>query len=782
MADAGTKKTDKQIASLESKIEEVYSEAEKDIQEKLTTFMGKYSTKNQAKLTQLGAGEITQSEYNNWVQGQVFQSQQWTAKKSQIVNTVTNANKVATKMVNGEMYGVFAFNSNYQAYDIEKSCGINFGFGLYDTATVTNLIKNDPQILPEWKIDEKKDYIWNSKKVNNAITQGIIQGESLDQISKRLSTGLCAQNENTMKTFARTGMTQAQNAGRYQRQMDAKALGINLVKEWMSTLDGRTRDSHRHMDGEKMKVGDKWHPQKFSNGLRYPGDPQGAAREVYNCRCTLVADVVDYPAEYERYDNIDGKPIKNMTYDEWAKAKGGVGQTKTKYKKISATSSKKSTNKEKSEVEILQDKLTSTEDQLTAINEEIAAKGADKKFEGIWYNQTVTYADWDTKKDSIQGKKDYYENKIDSTKQDFYQLFASEEEGEDIWNVFSDYYSSPSVEKADNLKKVLADYGYDSDDLKDIRSAYLDADSKVSKWQEHLDDLTEFETHGEEYSQLLSTQNNLKSEVSSFKTQIKLLNNNGTSSTFSADAYSQERKDNAVWAKSPKQADSVLRGNTGKVWKAATEDQQEAIYEYTRSYSKFNEPLRGWEYGQSNYRTGAGFKGVGNTDLNAGSANNGKKLNNMTDIINTCTYEEDIWLNRGCDFGGMDSFFGCSMDLLENGSQSELEDALLGTTPTEYGFMSCGSSKGMGFSGNIKLNIYAPAGTKMMYVEPFSAFGDGDGLEWDGESTQSYFGSELETILQQGTQFRVTKVERTSGTLYFDLEVIDQSTQQRWEG
>jgi SPP1 gp7 family putative phage head morphogenesis protein len=336
MSDLGTKKTDKEVKKVDKKLQEVYSEAEKDISDKLNTFTSKFKTKDAIHQQELKEGKITQEDYNNWLSGQVFQSEQWTNKKNQICKTMTNTNKTAVKMVNGSMYNVFAFNSNYQAYEIEKGFGVNFGFGLYDTTTVTNLVKNDPQILPKWKIDEKKDYIWNYKKVNNAITQGIIQGESLDQISKRLSTGLCAQNENTMKTFARTGMTQAQNAGRYQRQMEAKKLGINMLKEWMSTLDGRTRDSHRHMDGEQIKVGDKWHPQKFSNGCRYPGDPEAPPQEVYNCRCTLVADLVDYPSEkYERYDNIDGKPIKNMTYDEWAEAKGGVGHTRTKYNKKS---------------------------------------------------------------------------------------------------------------------------------------------------------------------------------------------------------------------------------------------------------------------------------------------------------------------------------------------------------------------------------------------------------------------------------------------------------------
>ena len=51
-------------------------------------------------------------------------------------------------------------------------------------------------------------------------------------------------------------------------------------------LDIRTRHSHRQLDGERREVG-----EKFSNGCRYPGDPQTPHAEVCNCRCTLVAAV-----------------------------------------------------------------------------------------------------------------------------------------------------------------------------------------------------------------------------------------------------------------------------------------------------------------------------------------------------------------------------------------------------------------------------------------------------------------------------------------------------------
>lgn len=59
----------------------------------------------------------------------------------------------------------------------------------------------------------------------------------------------------------------------------------------------------------------------------------------------------------------------------------------------------------------------------------------------------------------------------------------------------------------------------------------------------------------------------------------------------------------------------------------------------------------------------------------------------------------------------------------------------------------------------------------MMYAEPFSAFGQGAGKNWDGISPQGYFGYESEMILQRGGSYTITKIEKTNGTIYIDVEV-----------
>lgn len=321
MTDYGAEYTDKELEKMEKKIQKVYAEAQKDIQKKLDDFDKRFEVKNKIYLEKLDKGEITNEQYSHWLDGQIFQQEQWESKKKQIIKIIQNANKEASSIINGGTINAFAENANWSHYEMEHTEGVNFGFGLYDAHAVTNLIKNDPQVLPKWKVNEKKDYVWNSKKVDNAITQGIIQGERLDQITDRLVNSLSAQNRNTMLTFARTAMTGAQNAGRFQGLMDAKELDIDVVKVWMATLDDHTRASHQEIDGEEQKVGDKWHPFKFSNGCRYPGDPMGPPHEVYNCRCTLVSDIKDYPSKFKRYDNINGVPVDQMTYKEWKEAK-----------------------------------------------------------------------------------------------------------------------------------------------------------------------------------------------------------------------------------------------------------------------------------------------------------------------------------------------------------------------------------------------------------------------------------------------------------------------------
>lgn len=228
-----------------------------------------------------------------------------------------------------------------------------------------------------------------------------------------------------------------------------------------------------------------------------------------------------------------------------------------------------------------------------------------------------------------------------------------------------------------------------------------------------------------------------------------------TSVQFGNDAYTKKRKDAAIWAKDTKDADDELRDTCGEVWRNATDKEKEGIYGYTEEYHPINEPLRGLTYYGSATKTKRGLD----------------RIPHIESIINKSSYDFDIWLQRGDGKVALKKF---GLADYATASDNEIK-ALVGKTGTEGAFWSAGVAKGKGFSGEVIFNIYAPKGTRMMYCGPFSAYGYGSGKSWDGVSKQSSFGYESEILIQRGTTFRITKVEKSGGTWYIDVDIIEQN-------
>lgn len=329
MPDYGAKYTDKAIAQTEAEIRKTYRLAKKELKAKLDDFERKFAVRNQEKQKALQEGKISEQEYKNWLTGQVFIRNQWQSKIRQISEVMHDCNRQAVNLINNKRLDVFAENYNYMAFRGEMATGISFG--LYNSQAVARLMQENPKMLPEWNIDEEKDYKWNEQKVNNIVRQGIIQGESIPQIANRLCDELVSMNENKMNMFARTAMTEAQNAGRQQQMNDAADMGIDIHKQWLATLDSRTRDSHRKLDGQEVPYNENF--VSLYGEIEYPGDPDAEPADVFNCRCTMVSIYPKYEdrskPNWREEETIDG-----MTYQEWK-------EEKTKNVEIASTESTK---------------------------------------------------------------------------------------------------------------------------------------------------------------------------------------------------------------------------------------------------------------------------------------------------------------------------------------------------------------------------------------------------------------------------------------------------------
>ena len=120
------------------------------------------------------------------------------------------------------------------------------------------------------------------RRITAEVSRGISSGMSYQQVAQQLAAKTNIGFYNAVR-IARTEGHRVQVQGGMDACYKAKEKGADVVKQWDSTLDARTRDSHARLDGEVREL-----DEKFSNGLRFPGDPHGAAAEVINCRCSLL--------------------------------------------------------------------------------------------------------------------------------------------------------------------------------------------------------------------------------------------------------------------------------------------------------------------------------------------------------------------------------------------------------------------------------------------------------------------------------------------------------------
>lgn len=115
------------------------------------------------------------------------------------------------------------------------------------------------------------------EQIREQILEGMEKGETIAQLAERVKK-VFNMAATRARTIARTETGGAFNAG---HEMTFRNEGVKK-KEWLSAKDDHVRDHHR-IDGEIVGIN-----ERFSNGLRYPGDPEGEASNIINCRCLLL--------------------------------------------------------------------------------------------------------------------------------------------------------------------------------------------------------------------------------------------------------------------------------------------------------------------------------------------------------------------------------------------------------------------------------------------------------------------------------------------------------------
>lgn len=289
MADKAHTKTDEKLEEMEKRLSAIYSRASKEIQQTADEYFSRFKAQDEKKRKLVETGKLSEADYKKWRKNKILYGSRFKAMQEQCAQQLLKVNQTAVAYINGELPEVYALNYNALEEAVDGVGG--YSFALVDADTVRNLATTDGSLLPYKKLDPKKDIPWNMKKINAETLQGILQGESIDKIAKRIQN-VQAMNRNSAIRTARTIVTGAECKGRQDSYERVTADGIVMKREWIATHDSRTRDAHIELDGQLSDV-----DGFFENAIgiiQFPGDPHAHPSNVYGCRCTMGAKIIGF--------------------------------------------------------------------------------------------------------------------------------------------------------------------------------------------------------------------------------------------------------------------------------------------------------------------------------------------------------------------------------------------------------------------------------------------------------------------------------------------------------
>ena len=135
------------------------------------------------------------------------------------------------------------------------------------------------------------------------ISRGIAQGLSYQEMARNLKNVTNVDYNKTLR-IAKTEGHRIQQEATYNVQKRAIAKGAKVVKQWDSTLDGKTRPTHRALDGQIVGV-DEYFKSESGYKVLYPGG-FGVPSEDCNCRCCLLQRA-EWALSDEEFTKMNGE-------------------------------------------------------------------------------------------------------------------------------------------------------------------------------------------------------------------------------------------------------------------------------------------------------------------------------------------------------------------------------------------------------------------------------------------------------------------------------------------
>lgn len=214
------------------------------------------------------------------VRSKVYQKQYQQALQRQIIAILDKLHSDEYTTIQGFLNGCYEDGYIGTMYALQGQ-GIPI-IAPIDTSAAVKAVQLDSKVVEGYYKHLGVDFDRLKKVIPQEVSRGIASSLPYTDIARNLSNASQSGLFNA-KRIARTEGHRIQQQSADDARQVAKKKGADVVKQWDATMDRRTRDSHSRVDGEIRK-----NDEKFSNGLRYAGDPDGEASEVINCRCVTL--------------------------------------------------------------------------------------------------------------------------------------------------------------------------------------------------------------------------------------------------------------------------------------------------------------------------------------------------------------------------------------------------------------------------------------------------------------------------------------------------------------
>lgn len=252
-------KTEKGVLKV---LEKHYSEALKAVDTRIAEMMGR----NDADLPHV----IRRIEYQKMVKSQVQAAlDSLHAKEYETISTYLQ--DTYTDAFVGTMYTL-----HHQDMPVIVPIDQN---AVVKAVTIDSKVKSD--LYTALGVDVTK----LKKTIASEITRGIASGLLYDDITRNIANTSSIPLKRA-KTITRTEAGRVQEQATFDAANKALAAGADVVKQWSAIRDGKTRDTHRTLDGQVREVNEPFITVDGHKAMHPHGF--GIAAEDVNCRCTML--------------------------------------------------------------------------------------------------------------------------------------------------------------------------------------------------------------------------------------------------------------------------------------------------------------------------------------------------------------------------------------------------------------------------------------------------------------------------------------------------------------